>query len=183
VTSTGRRRPSFVWGARLETRPRITQARLHEILRYDPETGEFCWRVRLSRASQIGAVAGTVSLRYRCIRIDGRNYTAHQLAWFYVTGEWATSLVDHRDGDPINNRWDNLRLATRSQNSANRRRNRNNRSGFKGVIWDRRHGGWLARIGKDGRTYYLGRYATAEEAHAAYVAKARELFGEFARAE
>jgi outer membrane protein assembly factor BamB len=176
-------RPFIFSATRVTERPRITQERLHEVLRYDSETGEFYWRVRLSRASQIGSVAGTVSLRYRCIRIDGRNYTAHQLAWFYVTGEWAISLIDHRDGDPINNRWDNLRLATRSENSANRRRNRNNTSGFKGVIWDRRHGGWLARSGKDRRTYYLGRYPTAEEAHAAYTAKARELFGAFARVE
>jgi hypothetical protein len=167
----------------MERRARITQQRLQEVLHYDPNTGEFRWRQRLSRACQIDAVAGTVSLRYRCIRIDGRNYTAHQLAWLYVTGEWPSLLVDHRDGDPTNNRWDNLRLATRSENSANRRRNRNNKSGFKGVIWDQRHGGWLARIGKNRRTYYLGRYTTAEEAHAAYAAKARELFGEFARAE
>ena len=167
----------------MEKRPRITHARLHEVLRYDPETGEFRWRQRVSKALQIDAVAGTVSTYYRCIRIDGRTYTAHHLAWFYITGEWASGLIDHRDGNPTNNRWDNLRPATSSENSANRRRGRNNKSGFKGVFWCKRHGGWLARIQKDRRTRYLGRFATAEEAHEAYVAAARLLFGEFARTE
>ena len=164
-------------------RPRITQERLQEVLRYDLETGEFSWRVRLSSACQIGAVAGSLHHRYWFIYVDGRAYPAHQLAWLYMTGEWGKPVIDHRDRNPLNNRWDNLRLATFSSNSANRRRHRNNRSGFKGVWFDPPTGKWRARIRKDKRSYWLGLFETPEEAHAAYVAKARELFGEFARSE
>ena len=91
--------------------------------------------------------------------------------------------IDHRDGNSKNNRLSNLRLSTHSENAANRRRYRNNASGFKGVSLEARTGKWMAKITKDGRTYFLGRFPTAEEAHAAYAAKARELFGEFARTE
>jgi hypothetical protein len=164
-------------------RPRITQERLHEVLRYDRETGEFRWRVRLSPACQIGALAGWQNDRYRFIYVDGRSYPAHKLAWLYVTGHWGKPVIDHRDRNPLNNRWDNLRLATFSSNSANRRRHRNNKSGFKGVWFHRRTGKWRARIRKDKRSFWLGEFETPEHAHAAYVAKAHELFGEFARTE
>jgi hypothetical protein len=100
-----------------------------------------------------------------------------------MKGEWGRPLVAHRDGDPFNNRWRNLRLSSHSNNVANQSRKQSNTSGFKGVTLDRRRGTWMAQIKKDGRQYWLGRFATPEEAHAAYVAKARELFGEFARGE
>jgi hypothetical protein len=98
-----------------------------------------------------------------------------------MKGEWGRPVIDHRDGNPLNNRWRNLRLCSVSENAANRRRLRNNKSGFKGVAFVPERGMWRARISKHGKRYPLGNYATAEEAHAAYVAKARELFGEFAR--
>jgi HNH endonuclease/AP2 domain len=167
----------------MRTRPRLTPERLREVLHYDPETGEFRWLQRVSSAFHIGDLAGSLSHRYRCIRIDGRTYTAHQLAWLYMKGEWGRPMIDHRDRDPTNNRWDNLRLATFSHNSANRRRHRNNTSGFKGVRFDRQTGKWIARIWKDGRAYFLGRFATPQAAHEAYAAAAHALYGEFARAE
>jgi hypothetical protein len=164
-------------------RRRITHARLLEILHYDSETGKFRWIEPVSRSIKPGDIAGrTDSEGYRLITIKGRAYRAHQLAWFYRTGKWCTVMIDHRDGDPSNNRWDNLRPATVSQNNANRRPNRNNKSGFKGVV-RHRIGRWCARIKKNGRRYHLGSFATPEEAHAAYVAAARKLFGEFARPE
>lgn len=164
-------------------RPRITHERLQQVLRYDPKTGEFRWRQQLSSAYPVGAIAGSRAHRYRCIVVDGRSYPEHHLAWFYMKGAWGRPIIDHRDRNPVNNRWDNLRLATFSHNSANRRRHRNNTSGFKGVVFERRTGKWVARIWKDRRCHFLGRYATAQQAHAAYVAKAHELFGDFARTE
>ena len=91
--------------------------------------------------------------------------------------------IDHRDADATNNRWNNLRRATRSQNSANRRRPRHNTSGYKGVYLCRKSGKWCAHIGWNGRTIHLGRFTTPQEAHDAYLKAARKLFGEFARAE
>ena len=100
-----------------------------------------------------------------------------------MRGEWGRPTIDHRDGDGTNNRWNNLRRASQSQNNANRRRPRSNTSGFKGVSRCRRTGKWIAVIGKRGRMIYLGKFSTPQAAHAAYVAAARKLYGEFARTE
>jgi HNH endonuclease/AP2 domain len=162
----------------MKTRPRLTRARLRELLHYDHDTGEFRWWKRAGNELCFGNVAG-------CVRICvlGRTYRAHQLAWLYVKGRWGRPMIDHRDGDPTNNRWSNLRRATASQNGANSRRPRDNSSGYKGVFLCRGSGRWRARVGKGGRKIHLGTFDTPEAAHAAYVAAARKLFGEFARTE
>jgi hypothetical protein len=160
----------------------VSPARLRAILHYDPETGEFRWRKRMSPRAPAGHIAGTLTRDgYRVIAINGRNYRAHRLAWLYVTGEWRTETIDHRDGDPSNNRWNNLRRATRSQNCANRGLPRNNSCGLKGVSWD--GWSWRATVHKEGRRHYLGSFSTPEAAHAAYAKAARKLFGKFARTE
>lgn len=87
--------------------------------------------------------------------------------------------VDHRDLNGLNNRRKNLRVATRSQNLANRGANMNSTLGIKGVR--RMRGKFIAEIETGGRSYYLGSYGTAELAAAAYAGAARVLFGEFAR--
>ena len=162
----------------MRNRPRLTRARLRELLHYDKNTGEFRWLERVGNEMRPGPVAGYVQ-----IYIDHNSYQAHQLAWLYMTGRWGRPMIDHRDGDSTNNRWNNLRRATASQNSANRRRARHNTSGYKGVGFDRRSGRWGAAIRKDGKKNYLGSFATPQAAHAAYVAAARKLFGKFARPE
>jgi hypothetical protein len=160
----------------------VSPARLRELLQYDAETGEFRWLKQMSRKIRAGDLAGTLTGdRYCKITIKGRQYRAHQLAWLYVTGEWCPLMIDHRDGDPLNNRWDNLRRATRSQNNANRGPHRNNACGLKGV--SRNRSGWRATIHKNRRRHYLGIFRTPQAAHAAYEAAARKLFGEFARTE
>jgi HNH endonuclease/AP2 domain len=176
-------RPFFICEIAVRRRPRITAVRLRELLDYNDETGEFRWRKRISRAVRAGDPAGTLDKDgYRKIAIAGRQYRAHQLAWVYKTGKWCPQVIDHRDGDPSNNRWANLRSATISQNNANRRLHRNNKCGFKGVIQNH-IGRWVAAIYKDGQRYHLGSFATPEEAHAAYAAAAPKLHGEFARTE
>ncbi len=156
--------------------PRLTRARLRELLHYDRDTGEFRWWKRVGDEVRLGERAGCLE-----ICVDERWYAAHQLAWRYKTGRWCRPMIDHRDGDATNNRWTNLRRATHSQNTANSRRPRTNTSGYKGVTRHRRR--WRAIICKKGRWIYLGTFATPEAAHAAYVAAARKLFGEFARPE
>lgn len=89
--------------------------------------------------------------------------------------------VDHIDGDGLNNSRSNLRLATRTQNSANRGKNRNNRSGFKGVTFYKRTGKWMAQIGVDGKNVHLGYYGTPEEAAEAYDKAALAAWGPYAR--
>jgi hypothetical protein len=87
--------------------------------------------------------------------------------------------VDHIDGDGLNNRRSNLRLATHTDNMRNRRTQKNNQSGIKGVSRSRRS--WIAQIRVNGKNRYLGTFPTAESAHAAYAAAAKELHGKFAR--
>lgn len=89
--------------------------------------------------------------------------------------------VDHRNGDSLDNRRENLRLATPSQNTANRRKPKSNTSGFKGVGWSKDHKKWVAYYGKGCKK--IGYFDTPEKAHEAYKAKMIEVFGEFARTE
>ena len=167
----------------MKRRPRLTRARLRELLRYNKRTGEFRWR-KESRRVEKGQLAGCADReRYWVIWIGRRHYRAHQLAWLYEMGTWGRPTIDHRDGNSLNNRWSNLRLATLSQNNANRRRPRHNTSGFKGVSFDRQNGKWSATICREGHKTYLGRFETPQAAHKAYVKAARKLFGEFVRTE
>lgn len=160
---------------------------LLELLHYDHCSGIFTRKVRRGTGI-VGSVAGSVRRmmlgerlqEYRWIEIDGRSYGEHRLAWFYMMKEWPETQVDHRDGNSLNNAWANLRLATRNQNKANSPCYRNNLSGFKGV--SQRGKKFIARIRVNGQLLYLGRFASAEEAHAAYTYAATEHFGEFARA-
>lgn len=91
--------------------------------------------------------------------------------------------VDHRDGNGLNNVRSNLRLATHSQNKMNSKRYKNNKSGFKGVFWDRRDKKWRAEIRFNGNCKPLGYFSNPEDAYAAYCAAATELHGSFARFE
>ena len=158
----------------------LTAERLRELLHYDPETGVFTNRISRRRV-RAGDVAGGLDGKgYVLIGIDKVKYRAHHLAWLYVHGEWPPDEMDHKDLVRHHNWITNLRLATQAQNNANRRKYRNNKSGFKGVYSSQ--GRWRAMIRIDRRGRHIGCFDTPEEAHAAYVAKAKELFGEYANA-
>lgn len=98
-----------------------------------------------------------------------------------MTGEWPKKGLDHENTDPSGNRWPNLREATQRQNNGNARRAKHNKSGFKGVYWNKEKSCWTAQIKKEKSTH-LGYFKTPEAAHAAYVKAAQAWFGEFARA-
>src|SRR5579859_3355628 len=99
----------------------LNHAILVRILSYDPATGEFRWLETSNGEVKPGPVAGkSLKKGYRVITISGRAFYAHRLAWLYVTGKWPVALVDHRDGNPANNAWSNLRAATSAQNNANK---------------------------------------------------------------
>ena len=159
----------------------ITAARLREVLHYDPGTGVFRWRKHLSNRTKGSRKAGSAhSKGYRRIRIEGRLYFSHRLAWMYVHGRWPVHLIDHINGIRSDNRIVNLREATPDQNESNRGANRNNPTGFKGVHRDKRDGRYYASIMANGVTRRLGGFSSAEAAHNAYIAAAKELHGEFA---
>lgn len=158
----------------------LTQARLKELLRYDPATGLFTWLVTRARAKQ-GTVAGQVDNGYVMIGVDGVRYQAHHLAYLYVKGVWCEGLLDHDDGDRANNRWANIREATRAQNNRNSKTRSHNKCGLKGVQ-QHRSGKWASKIQFAGKQHYLGLFDTPEAAHQAYVDAAKAHYGEFARA-
>jgi hypothetical protein len=161
----------------------ITAKKLRALFAYDRDTGAFTRLVYRSPNAKVGDVAGTPDKDgYVQIQIDGKLYKARRLAWLYVTGEWPEHGVDHRDTCKGNNAWGNLRSATQAQNAGNCGPRTTNTSGFKGVTFDRAHGRWMAQIQVDGRCKFLGYHDSPDLAHAAYVAAASVVHGEFARA-
>lgn len=149
-------------------------AELLSLLRYDAETGQFSWIAgRLS-----GRTSGSKNGQgYLNIKINGRVYLAHRLAWLAITGCWPDSEIDHINGAKADNRAINLRQATRYQNAQNVMRRAG--ASFKGVAKIKT--GWQAAIKANGKSLYLGVYPTAEAAHAAYCNASRDLHGHFAR--
>lgn len=160
----------------------ITVERLRELFHYDQESGVFTRKAERARNARMGDLAGCKRPDgYIVIRIDGSLYHAHRLAWLHVTGEWPKEEIDHLNCDPSDNRFANLREATRAENLRNIRKPCDNTSGFKGVSFDKRTGRWISSIRASGKQKYLGRFDTAEAAYAAYCTAAKELHGEFAR--
>jgi len=154
--------------------PRITADEVRRVLSYSLETGVFVWRQRMSNAVRAGTVAGSDHQGYVRINIRGQRVFAHVLAVLYVTGEWPSAEVDHRDTNRANNRWENLRIADAFSNAQNQRRpHSNNTVGLLGVR--RNHKGYQARITVGGKRLCLGTRADAEQAFALYVDAKRQL--------
>lgn len=160
----------------------LTHAQLLLIFKYDPETGIFT-RIKRGGSREAGASVGWIDNTngYPHVQIFGKKYAQHRVAFFYMTGRWPEFEVDHKDGCRTNNRWENLREATSSQNSANRSVQANSTFGRKGVCWHKGAKKWTASVCLNKKSIYLGLFATEAEAAAVYEAKAQELFGEFAR--
>lgn len=157
--------------------PRIAR----DVLSYDPETGDITWIDVKAHKLSNGDLAGWVENGRRRIEIEGRAYLAHRVAYFLHTGKQPPRFLDHKDGDPSNNRFDNLRPATRRDNNRNRRVHSNNSTGFRGVILCRESGKYRARAGLNGKKVSIGRYDTPEQASKAYEEFTKKHFGEFYR--
>ncbi len=152
------------------------------MMAYDPQTGNFIWKVRRGQAA-VGKIAGTPHNQgYIQIKVGEKVILAHRLAWFVTYGEVPSCDIEHINGNKLDNRIANLRLATRSQNMANKGPNRNSRSGLKGVYYFKRTGKWVAGFRKDGLRIHVGYFDTAEEAAEAHRVAYEKAFGIYARA-
>lgn len=164
---------------------KVTQKYLKSILSYDPETGIFTWKHRKDRDSHWNGhyahkEAGSYRGQYRQICFNGKKYYSHRLAWLYMKGEWPKE-IDHIDGIKDNNVFSNLRLATKEQNAQNRRRGKNNKSGYKGVFYDTRLRKWKSSISFNKNPIVLGYFDSPEKAYQEYCKAAKKYHGEYAR--
>jgi hypothetical protein len=143
----------------------LTQDRLKELLDYDAETGEFCWKHTKGRMRAGQRAGATDAYGYRVIRVDGVLYKAHRLAWMYAHGRWPDGLLDHANRKPGDNRLLNLREATQSENMHNA--DRKTKSGVPGVRWRQERGRWVAQIRVGYRNHVIGSFLSKDEAVAA----------------
>ena len=180
--------------------PKLTQDFVRSILDYDAETGGFHWRPRTAsmfradgangpqksaaiwNGRYAGTKAGTLAPQgYIKLSIGkGQHYPAHVIAWLWYYGEWRPGEIDHRHGIRDDNRISELRLASKSQNGANKRKQINNASGFPGVHFDKQRGMWRGRITLNRVNYDAGFHKTPEEAAEARAKIADRVHGEFA---
>lgn len=163
--------------------PRMAIDEVRRIFSYDKETGVLTWREPTTWVIPVGRVAGTVRCDgYVSVVVHKKRYLVHILAWAYVHGEWPSRTLDHKDGNPTNNKLGNIRLAGQSLNGANRRKRSTSFTGHKGVSRDNRCPNvFQARICVNGKQRHIGSFRTPQEANAAYGIAARKAFGDFAK--
>lgn len=155
----------------------VSQERLKELLTYDESTGVFTWKVARP-GHRAGVQAGSIYVfgenRRLRIKIDQRAYMAHQLVFLYLFGAFPNCNIDHKDGNALNNKPNNLRTDPDCRNPQNQRRPMSsNKSGFLGVVKQGKK--WRARITAQGRKKHLGYFKTPQDAHMAYVSAKRIL--------
>lgn len=185
-------------------RQHISAEQARQLLSYDRQTGILRWKQRTPdmfkscstpdrygrlktaehncnnwNAHYAGKIAGTNIKGYVSIIITLRGkkcgYLAHRLAFLIETGEWPPHDIDHDDRARSNNKWSNIRPATRAQNRQNVSLSKNNTSGFTGVSWSKEKKKYIAHITKDREYFRLGYFNTAEEASEAYKAAKKRL--------
>ncbi len=169
--------------------------RLRQCLRYDD--GRVFWLRRprehfakdksfnIFNGNFLGKEAGGLTrsdLPQWAVRIDGSLIYRSLIVWALCKGEWLKwpQRIDHENRNRLDDRIENLRIATQSQNMANAELRSTNTSGYKGVHWDNRAKKWVAQIKVNYKLKYLGSFDDPAYAHAVYVKAAKEAFGEYA---
>lgn len=148
----------------------ITAEKLREYLHYSEATGLFSWKKIPSRKFKVGDAAGSLKPHgYMKIQICGERHYSHRLAWLYVTGQWPSGEMDHKDGNRANNSFANLRESDHQKNCINRP--------ARGTSFQACNGKWRAQIGVDFKQVALGTFDTEQEAHIAYLRAVERYHG------
>ena len=154
-----------------------------EIVRnlFDYKDGALYWKVRVAKNVFVGDKAGFMQGNgYRGVRINRKIHQAHRVIFLYHYGR-LPKVVDHIDGNILNNLAENLREATASTNGFNRRAGVNNTSGVKNVSWSKAARKWTVMVQKNGAPQYFGRYANLDEAASIAKQARTDLHQNFAR--
>ena len=146
---------------------------MKQLLSYNSDTGEFTWTDKAAKKVAGKPANAKDALGYVCLKINGKMYKAHRIAWAFIHGAWPELHIDHINGKPSDNRISNLRQVDRHANMQNLLRPRSdNKCGLLGVSPNGKN--WRAEIRVDGKKLNLGTYKTPEEAHAIYVIAKRK---------
>lgn len=159
---------------------KLTAELVRKLLDYDPATGNLHWKYDMRRVPADGVAGMLCSDGYRRIGINKKQYPAHRIVWLHAYGELPDCDIDHINHDRSDNRIENLRLATRSENVHAQRILPRNTSGYRGVHWSKEDKRWIAQIKIGGKGYHIGSFQNPEDASAAYQAASAKHFGEFA---
>jgi hypothetical protein len=165
--------------------PRLEE--LKEYFDYNPDTGIITWKKTTNQRIKVGEEAGCLNVQtknivYRCIKFNHSGYKTHRLAYYMYHGiDPLEKLVDHEDGNGLNNKIKNLRLATTPENGRNRRLQKTNTSGITGVHWNKRRKKWEAHIKVNFKKKWLGYFVNKEDAIQARKEAEKKYFGEFRR--
>ena len=138
----------------------ISYERLIEVLKYNPNTGDFSWLLPRYK----GCTAGTIVDGYICITIDNIRISAQRLAVLYMKKHMPKGIVDHKNQIKTDNKWSNLKDDTNSSNMRNSCNPSNNTSGIKGVVYDKTRNKWCPNISVNGKQRKLGRFDCIIEA-------------------
>ena len=144
----------------------LTQKQLKELFYYSPDDGVFIRKVKTANCVNIGDIIGcnAVLTGYASISINNKNYLAHRLVWLYVTGEWPKNYIDHINHIRNDNRFINLREATRQENSKNTSISNRNTSGVTGVHFAKRENKWCSKLMINGKDVFIGHFIDKFEA-------------------
>lgn len=150
---------------------------LEAVFEYAPDTGKLFWRINTGDIDRVGKEAGTTNKSgYRQVCLNSTVYLTHRLIWKMMTGEDPQEDIDHINGERSDNRWVNLKTATRSENLRNSKRSTKNNSGAVGVSWCKIKRKWRAEIvDNEGKHVHLKYCETLEEAIAVRKAAEKEL--------
>lgn len=156
----------------------VTKELLHELCYY--MDGELFWKEKKYRRKMNVPIGHVHHTGYKAINFRNKFYYLHRLVWLYHHG-FLPPVLDHIDGNPLNNRVENLRVATRTQNAQNRKLNANSSTGVKGLCFYKKYNKWKAQLGVNGKYVYLGWFSNFDEAVNAINRSRADAHGTYAR--